>query len=142
MPSDELDNLVAIGQLHREASNADEIRSLVESGRDRLRDAERKDLSFSSRFDLGYSAAHALALAALRIHGFRSSNRYQVFNCLVHTAQLSPAEVRLLGEWHRRRNIAEYEGGLDVDGPFLQESLTVSARLLEKVEQLLQDVQT
>lgn len=140
MPSDELDNLADIGQLHRETSNASEIRKLVASGQDRLRDAQNKDLSFSSRFDLGYSAAHALALAALRVKGFRSSNRFQVFNCLVHTAELSPAEVRLFGEWHRRRNVAEYEGGLDEDEPFLDELLEQTARLSEKVEVLLASI--
>ncbi len=91
--------------------------------------------------DLGYSAAHALALAALRIQGLGHPTAIRCLTAWFTQHCYRPPRVRLLGEWHRRRNIAEYEGGLDVDGPFVQIT-AVSARQLEKVEQLLQDVQT
>lgn len=40
----------------------------------------------AKEFDLAYSAAHALCLAALRHHGFRPSKRYIVFQVLAgHT---------------------------------------------------------
>jgi hypothetical protein len=61
------------------------------------------------RFDLAYNAAHALALAALRWHGYRSERRYIVFQCLTHTLNLSPEQWRVLDQAHRKRNVAEYE---------------------------------
>lgn len=45
-------------------------------------------LAIESRFDLAYNAAHALALAALRARGYRSDNRYVVFQALPHTLGL------------------------------------------------------
>ncbi|MDE2310991.1 MAG: hypothetical protein KGL01_09215, partial [Betaproteobacteria bacterium] len=57
-------------------------------GKRRLADAQRADLAFDSRFDLGYNAAYALALYALRRLGFRSDNRYLVFQVLPHTLGL------------------------------------------------------
>jgi hypothetical protein len=57
--------------LSKEAPDAKEFVGLVRSGLARLRDAENSSLSLDSRFDLAYSAAHALCLAALRHHGYR-----------------------------------------------------------------------
>ena len=57
----------------------------VVPGRVRLRDAQNLELGVESRFDLAYNAAHAYSLAALRWHGYRSGNRYTVFQCLPHT---------------------------------------------------------
>jgi hypothetical protein len=67
------------------------------------------------RFDLAYNAAHALALAALRYRGYRSDNRYVVFQTLPHTLGLPTETWRVLAKCHERRNLAEYEGVLDVD---------------------------
>ena len=53
-----LDNLARTGSLTAEASAEDEIRGLLRSGMRRLDDAERRDLSLESRFDLAYNAAH------------------------------------------------------------------------------------
>ena len=83
---------------------------MVRSGRVRLKDAQNTALSLESRFDLAYNAAHALSLAALRWHGYRSENRYQVFQCLTHTLQLPPTQWRVLDQAHRKHNLAEYEG--------------------------------
>lgn len=82
-----------------------------------------------SRFDLAYNAAHALSLAALRCHGYRSENRYQVFQCLAHTLKLEPLQWRALSQAHNKRNLAEYEGGLDVDGALL-DALIRSAQVV------------
>lgn len=68
-----LDNLVRIRQLKLEPAAQAEIDGLVRSGSARLRDAQIQTLSLDSRFDLGYNAAHAFALAALRWHGYRSA---------------------------------------------------------------------
>ena len=115
MPLSPLDNLVRIGQLKAEPPAQAEFDGLVRSGQVRLADAANNTLSLESRFDLAYNAAHALALAAMRWHGYRSENRYQVFQCLTHTLGLEPVQWRVLDQAHRKRNLAEYEGELDVD---------------------------
>src|SRR3546814_88225 len=107
MTSSPLDNLVRIEALKREAPSQAEFDGLVRSGRQRLQDARTPSLSLWSRFDLAYNAAHALSLAALRWHGYRSASRYHVFQCLTHTLQLGAVQWRVLEQAHRKRNIAE-----------------------------------
>lgn len=85
MTSEALERLAAIGSLKHELGDQQEFDGLVRSGRVRLRDAHLAELSPESRFDLAYNASHAFALAALRWCGYRSENRYIVFQCLPHT---------------------------------------------------------
>lgn len=111
-----LDNLSGPGKpLHKEPPDPDEYAGLIRSGRVRLTDAENQDNSVESRFDLAYNAAHALCLAALRRSGYRSTNRYIVFQVLPHTLGLGPEVWRVLSKCHDVRNRGEYEGDLDVD---------------------------
>jgi hypothetical protein len=53
---------------------------LIRSASVRLHDAQQTTNSQESRFDLAYNAAHALALAPLRSHGYRAEKRYIVFH--------------------------------------------------------------
>jgi hypothetical protein len=131
-----LDNLVRIGQLKREPPSQGEFDGLLHSGRVRLADAANASLSRESRFDLAYNAAHALALAALRWHGFRSDNRYLVFQVLEHTLSIDSAVWRVLALCHQRRNLAEYEGHLEVDERLLADLLSAGQSILVKVDQL------
>jgi hypothetical protein len=119
MPSPELENLVRLGQLKREPSVDSEIQGLLRSGEARLSDARNRSLSLESRFDLAYNAAHALARAALRLRGYRSENRFLVFQVLSHTLGLPPATWRVLSKGHESRNMAEYEGAVDLDEGFV-----------------------
>ena len=96
----------------------------------RLRDAGQTILALESRFDLAYNAAHAAALSALRAHGYRSDNRYLVFQCLEHTLGLAPDKWRVLDQAHKKRNLAEYEGELDITDSFLDELIVVVTSLL------------
>ena len=111
-----LDNLCGAGKpIKAEAPDANEIEGLLRTGRARLLDSHNTDLALESRFDLAYNAAHALCLAALRRKGYRSSNRYIVFQVLPHTLGLGPEAWRVLDKCHNTRNLGEYEGMLDVD---------------------------
>ena len=101
--------------LAAEASDDAEIAGLLRSGRARLADAHNESLAIESRFDLAYNAAHALCLAALRKHGFRPRHRYIVFQVLPHTLGLGPEVWRVLAKAHDLRNLAEYEGHIDVE---------------------------
>lgn len=136
MRSEALDNLVQIGRLSREAPDAGEIDGLIDSGVARLTDARNASLSAYSRFDLAYNASHALALAALRWHGFRSDNRYLVFQCLKHTLELENAAWRVLDTAHRRRNQSEYEGLVDVDDALLNAMIRVATGVHQRLERL------
>ncbi len=137
MGDQQLDNLVRIGQLKPELPAEAEIQGLVRSGLRRLEDAERQELSLESRFDLAYNAAHALALAALRLRGYRSESRYLVFQCLQHTVDLPVEQWRVLDQAHRKRNLAEYEGYMDVDEQLVAATLRVTREVSERVNKLM-----
>lgn len=133
MPLPPLDNLVRIGQLKAEPPAQAEFDGLLRSGQVRLADAANAGLSLESRFDLAYNAAHALSLAAMRWHGYRSENRYQVFQCLSHTLGLEAAQWRVLDQAHRKRNLAEYEGDLDVDEALVDALVRCTQLVAERV---------
>ncbi|MEQ7919880.1 hypothetical protein ABQX22_11850 [Xanthomonas sp. WHRI 1810A] len=134
---DNLDNLVRSGGLKAEPPDQRECTSLVGSACDRLHDARNPTLSFASRFDLAYNAAHALALAALRLRGYRSDRRYLVFQCLAHTAGINKIQVRIFALCHERRNLAEYEGYMDVDESLLSELIVNAEQLKDYLERAL-----
>ena len=131
----ELDNLVRIGQLKAEPRNAQEVTRMLAMAQTRLSDAKLSKLSLEGRFTSAYNAAHAAALAALRWHGYRSENRYTVFQCLTHTLGWPANRWRVLDTAHQKRNLAEYEGYLEV------EESTV-AEMCALVQGLIVDVQT
>jgi len=135
MSQPELDNLVRIGQLKAEPRNAQEVARMLAMAQTRLSDAKLNKMSLEGRFTSAYNAAHAAALAALRWHGYRSENRYTVFQCLTHTLGWPANRWRVLDTAHQKRNLAEYEGYLDV------EESTV-AEICALVQSLMTDVQT
>ncbi|WP_304055534.1 hypothetical protein [Nitrosomonas communis] len=136
MTSPNLENLVKTGYLKREEVDAKEFEGLVRSGRVRLTDAHNSLLSIESRFDLAYNAAHALALAALRWHGYRSDKRYIIFQCIPHTLGLGPEVWRVLILCHDRRNLAEYEGDFEIDEQLVADLQLAADKLLRKIETL------
>ena len=132
MHSTNLDNLVKTHQLKKELYHKEEFVGLVNSGCARLTDAENTTLATESRFDLAYNAAHALALAALRRKGYRSKHRYLVFQVLPFTLEVGPEVWRVLDKCHDRRNLAEYEGHLEIDEQLLQDLIAATRILLKK----------
>lgn len=136
MTSTELENLVALGTLKREPCSLREFEGLVRSGEARLSDASNAALAIESRFDLAYNAAHALALAALRARGYRSESRYVVFQVLPHTLGLPAPTWRVLAKCHERRNLAEYEGVVDVDERLMADLLAAARAVLAAVRAL------
>jgi len=132
----QLDNLVRIKKLKAEPAAEAEIEGLLRSGKARLDDAAKKSLSPESRFDLAYNAAHAFALAALRWHGYRSDKRYLVFQCLEHTLDLPKEQWRVLDRAHNKRNVAEYEGDVDIDLELLDALLRVAREVYRRASML------
>lgn len=136
MTSQNLENLVKTGKLKPEPSDQNEFNGLLRSANARLTDARNAGLAVESRFDLAYNASHALALAALRWHGYRSDNRYIVFQCLQHTLDIKPEVWRVLAQCHQTRNVAEYEGHLDVTEQLLADLIAAASLLQRKAEAL------
>jgi hypothetical protein len=122
--------------LRSEPPDRREFDGLVRSGHARLRDALNDSLSIESRFDLAYNAAHAFCLAALRWHGYRSSNRYVVFQLLPHTLDLGPAVWRVLDKCHNIRNLGEYEGDLNVDARVVTDLVAACQAVADRVDAL------
>jgi hypothetical protein len=101
-----------------------------------LRDAKRASLALGSWFDLAYGAAHALCLAALRWHGYRPSQRYIVFQLLPHTLGLGPEVWRVLSKCHDLRNLAEYEGSLNIDTRIVTDLISACRAVSAKLDAL------
>lgn len=134
MTLENLDNLAKTRQLKKEPPDQNEFDGLLKSAKRRLQDSRLEGLSEDGQFSLAYGAAHALAVAALRWHGYRSDNRYLVFQCLQHTVGLENTKWRVLDLCHKQRNLAEYEGHLEVTPQLLKELMAVTGEVLKSVE--------
>ncbi len=122
--------------LKPEPPDAAEFAGLRRSASARLGDAANANLSLESRFDLAYNAAHALCLAALRRHGYRSANRYIVFQLLPHTLGLGPEVWRVLAKCHDIRNRAEYEGDLELSERLVTDLLDACSAVAHSLDAL------
>ncbi len=132
-----LENLCGPGKpLKAEAPDANEIAGLLRTGSARLIDASNTSLALESRFDLAYNAAHALCLAALRRTGYRSANRYIVFQVLPHTLGLGPEVWRVLDKCHNTRNLGEYEGLMEVDERLVADLIVATQAVADAIGQL------
>ena len=134
MALNQLDNLVRINKLKVEPPDQREFDRMVASARRGLQDARVEGLSEEGRFSMLYGAAHSVSLAAMRWHGYRSDNRFLVFQCLPHTVGLGPVKWRILDQCHKARNLAEYEGRLEVAPQLIKELLEITEELLALVE--------
>lgn len=129
-----LENLSGPGKaLRAEPPDAKELAGLQRSALARLKDAQNAQLSLEGRFDLAYNAAHALSLAALRWHGYRSTNRYIVFQLLPQTLALGPEVWRVLSKCHNIRNLGEYEGDLNLDERIVEDLIGACQKVAAKV---------
>ena len=140
MSSRELANLVRAGRLKAEPRSDREVQRLLELACARLEDSALRSLSPEGRFSGAYSAAHAAALAALRWHGYRSDNRYAVFQCLAHTIGWPAHRWRVLDAAHRKRNLAEYEGFAEFEDAGIAELRALASSLIQDVERLVASV--
>jgi hypothetical protein len=131
-----LDNLVRAGKLKAEPRNDVEVGRLLAMARTRLADARLAGASREGRFTSAYNAAHAASVTALRWHGYRSESRFMVFQCLAHTVGWPAARWRVLDVAHQKRNLAEYEGVLDVEESAIKELCALTAELIADVTKM------
>lgn len=136
MALEALVNLHRIGQLKSEPRDVQEFDRLLKMATSRLSDSKLQNLSNEGRFTSAYSAAHAAALAALRWHGYRSENRFTVFQCLAHTLGWPPHQWRVLDAAHQKRNLAEYEGYWDIEESTITEICNLLPELISATEKL------
>jgi hypothetical protein len=132
-----LDNLLKIRQLAAEPRNETEIRRLLRMAQTHLADAQQSSVSVEGRYLSAYAAGHSAGLAALRHYGYRSESRYIVFQSLTHTLGWPAERWRLLDAAHRARNLAEYEGFMEVELSQVTELTSVVALLLEDAQRAL-----
>jgi hypothetical protein len=109
---------------------------MVKSAKRGLTDAQNESIDSDSQFDLAVEAAHKFALAALRQCGYRSENRITVFQTLVHTLGTDSADLRIFLKAHNERNLAAYEGRLDIDEKLLENLIEATKRLETAVGKL------
>ena len=133
-------NLAKIGQLKAEPASTLDIERLLAMACKHLADAKRESNSLEGRFISAYSVGHAAGLAALRWHGYRSENRYLVFQTLQHTVGWTAVQWRQLDSAHNKRNLAEYEGYLEVEPGYVQGLIVLVALLLDDVSRLVAPV--
>ncbi len=68
-------------------------------------------------------------------HLFKSANAAQrTRQCLKHTLGLENDQWRILDQAHRKRNIAEYEGGLDIDAALVEALIRVANTVAERIQ--------
>lgn len=137
MSEEALQNLAKIGQLKPEPFSALDVERLLMMARKHLDDAKRESNSLEGRFISAYSVGHSAGLAALRWHGYRSENRYLVFQTLTHTVNWTAIQWRQLDSAHNKRNIAEYEGYLEVEDSYVQGLIALVSLLLDDVTRLV-----
>lgn len=136
MPSAELDRLVTIHVLAREAPIREEFEGLLEDAAATLTDSRNESLSLESRFRLAYGGVHSIALAALRWHGYRPRNRQIVFQALAHTLDIPAAVWRMLARSHEQRNRREYEGRGEIDERLLADVIAAGIDMLDRIRKL------
>ncbi len=114
-----------------------EIDRMLTMARKRLEDASYSQLSTEGRFTSTYNSIHAAALAALRWHGYRSENRYIVFQSLSHTLNWPASKWRVIDAAHQKRNLAEYEGYLEIEDSTIAELRQLASQLILDVQKLI-----
>lgn len=137
MTSDALSNLAKIGKIKAEPMNRAEIDRMLVMARKRLADSSYPQVSQEGRFTSIYNAIHGAALAALRWHGYRSENRYIVFQSLGYTLGWPASQWRVLDAAHQKRNLAEYEGFLEIEESAIAELRLLAEKLFADIDRLI-----
>ena len=137
MTLEALSNLAKIGKIKAEPMNRAEIDRMLVMARKRLADSSYPQVSQEGRFTSVYNAIHGGALAALRWHGYRSENRYIVFQSLGQTLAWPASHWRVLDAAHQKRNLAEYEGFLEIEESAIAELRLLAEKLFADVDRLI-----
>lgn len=132
-----LENLASIGRLKPHSADRIEIQRPLAAAEISLKDAQRKEVSASSRFDLAYKSLTQSALTALLANGYRvstgeSGHHQTILQTLPKTIGLMPERLKLFDVFRRARNAADYEGVPVEDGK-LEACIEAARQLLAEV---------
>lgn len=132
-----LENLASIGRLKLHSADRVEIQRLLAAAEVSLDDAQRKEVSISSRFDMAYKSITQSALAALLANGYRPStsepgHHQTILQTLPKTMGLMPERLKLFDIFRRARNAADYEG-VPVEDSKLEACIDAARQLLAEV---------
>jgi hypothetical protein len=112
-PAKNLQNLERVGRLRAEPADAGEVVRYLASAGKFLADARKTTMNVETRFLAVYSAAHGLAVAALRANDYRTvqgkGHRRLVFEVLPHSCGAQGSDALALVRAHEKRNAVEYE---------------------------------
>ena len=122
----------------RHFATAGELETHIKNAVTDLVDAKNTTVSSVGRFKHAYDAAHALAIAAIKISGFRPTNdlghRQLVFSALEHAVPAVGRDLPIFNDAHKARNRSEYEGApISVTESRLEELIKAADGLLEEV---------
>jgi hypothetical protein len=72
----------------------------------------------------------------LRHKGYRSENRITVFQALVHTSGTDKPDLQIFLKAHNARNLAEYEGRMEIDEGLLVDLIRCTKKLETAITKL------
>ena len=131
-----LDNLVGRG-LEKAPTNKAEISRYLAKIRRKLEDSRKSSISLDSRFDIAFEALLQIALAALRVNGYRTTteagHQQLALQLLPKSIGIEPAEIRTLDEYRKKRSIGLYEADFDPSESEVKAVIRSVERLLEKL---------
>ena len=137
-PAKNLQNLERIGRLRAEPADAGEVLRYLVSADQFLADARNNTINVATRFLTAYSAAHALAVAALRANDYRTAqergHRRLMFEILPHSCDAQSADALALVRAHEKRNELEYEALAEITEREVADLVGIAARLRENVQ--------
>jgi len=139
MPLQNLERLVERRQLSRHQPTRREVESHLRVAREYLLASRLSGVPESVRFGNLYDAAHAVALAGLKLAGYRApdgeGNRQLTMSCVEQTLALRKGSAAAMVEANRLRSLMQYQGA-DIDVPdSVLEALGVAVK--EGIEELL-----
>jgi hypothetical protein len=102
------------GRLKAHTPTPGELKAHIDEAANLLSDSGIKGISVSGKFTCAYGAAHALAVAAFKINGYRidddKGHRQTLFAALEHAVPATEGDKAIFEKAHRDRNNAEYQG--------------------------------
>ena len=135
--SERLQGLEKIGQVNPHVATVGEIRQHLNDAKDLLTDASKKNNTLRGRFGNANSAAHALLMAAIKMHGYRPTgekgHRYILYELLDALLPGAGGAKAVLSQAHKLRNRAEYDGDpIDVTQGLVDDLVRAVANVQEE----------
>ena len=140
MPSENLENLVTIGELERHNATARETAELLGLADQKLADCSAAGLSADSTVSVAHFAVIACARAALAACGYRASSRSHhetSIQSLQFTIGASQSQLSFFIAMMRKRHVGSYSRAGEVAEPEAVEMVRRTRELRQMVEDWL-----